>query len=159
MAAAAEVDVRHRVFYRLRADQFAVDAEMLVHLGAPAHGAHCGIGMRQGEVSAFRIEQVQVEIGRQVLPQAQRLVVERNPFRGQIVGSDDGGVAAGIAAADIAFFEHRHIGDAVIARQVIGRRQSMAATTDNDHVVARLQRIRHAKHARFRIFAAKREAQ
>ena len=38
----------------------------------------------------------------------------------QIIGAHDGGVAAGIAAADPAALDHGHIGDTVIFRQIIG---------------------------------------
>ena len=59
-----------------RIDGFGAHAEVLVDLRAPAHGAHRRIGVRQGVVAARRIEQVQIEIFRQVLPEAHALVVE-----------------------------------------------------------------------------------
>ena len=52
------------------------------------------------------------------------------------IRTHDGGVAAGVAAADPAGFQHRHIGDAVVLGQVVGRGQAMAAAANDDHVVA-----------------------
>ena len=113
--------------HSLRADHFAVHPEVLVHFGPPAHGAHRGVGVGQREMAARRVEQVQVEVLRQVLPQPHALVVELHAFGRQIVGADDGRIAAGIAAADVALLEHRDVGDAVIAGQIVGGRQSVTA--------------------------------
>src|SRR5262249_42417882 len=56
----------------------------------------------------------------------------------QIVGSDDGGVAAGVAKADRAPFQHRDIADPMLFREGIGGREAMPAATDNDDIVGRL---------------------
>ena len=109
--------------------------------------------MRERVVAARRIEQIQIEIGGEVLPQAHALVVEFHPLGSEVVGANDGGVAAGIAAAEIALVEHRHVANAVIASQVVGRRQSMAARPDDDHVITRLQRVVAREHARFGMLA------
>ena len=55
------------------ADHLAVDAEVLVDLGPPAHGAQRGVGVRQREVAALGIEQVEVEVLGQVLRTARTL--------------------------------------------------------------------------------------
>ena len=50
-----------------------------------------------------------------------------------IVGPDDGGVAPGVAAAEIALFEHRDIRDAMFLGQVVcGRKAVSACADDND---------------------------
>jgi len=55
------------------------------------------------------------------LPQPDRMVVECGALIEQVVGADDGGVAAGVAAADPALLEHRDVGGAVLAGDVVGR--------------------------------------
>ena len=113
------------------------DAEMLVDLGAPARGAHRRVGMREREVPALRIHDVHVEVVGEVFPERQRFVVEPHALRRQVVGADDGGVAAGVAAAEIALLEDRDIGDAVIAGEVVGGRHPVSAAADDHHVVGR----------------------
>src|SRR5277367_6842036 len=56
----------------------------------------------------------------------------------QVVRPHDRGVAAGIAAAQPSLLEHGDVGDAVIPGEIVGRRQTMAATTDDDDVIGRL---------------------
>src|ERR1700682_238272 len=66
------------------------------------------------------------------------MVVERGALIEQVVGADDGGVAAGVAAADPAFFEHCDVGEAVLAREVVGRSQPVTAAADDEGVIGGL---------------------
>ena len=93
---------------------------MFIDLGAPAHGAYCRVRVSQGKVATGRVEQVEIEVFRQVLPQLHRGIVELHALWRQVVGADDGRVAAGVTATDIAFFQHRDTLDAVVARQIVG---------------------------------------
>src|SRR2546423_7490952 len=63
------------------------------------------------------------------------MVVECGALIGQVVGADDGGVAAGVAAADPAFFEHRDVGEAVLAGEVVGRSQPVPPAADDQGVI------------------------
>ena len=83
-------------------DHLRIDAQMLVDLGAPARGAHRRIGMRQGEVAALGIHDVDVELDRQAAEQLDRFLVEGDAFRRQVIGADDGGVARRVAARELA---------------------------------------------------------
>src|SRR5262249_26567886 len=65
------------------------------------------------------------------------MLVEMGALVPEVVGAHDGRVAPGIAAAEPALLDHRHIGDAMLLGEVIGRRQAMAAAADDDDVVAR----------------------
>src|SRR5690606_35850103 len=78
---------------------------------------------------------VVVEFERQPVPQLQRVVVDARALVIEIVGTDDRGVAARIAAAEPALFHHGDIGDAVFPGEVIGGCQAMAAGPDDDDVV------------------------
>ena len=100
--AAVQVDLGDGLLDELRADDFGIDAEVLVDLGAPALGAQRGRRVRQGEVAALGVEQVVVELPRQIAVQIHaELVKARTLFR-QVIRADDRRVAASAAVADVA---------------------------------------------------------
>ena len=99
--------------------------------------------MREHQHAALGEHHIVVQLLGESLPEIDRVVVERRRLVEEIVRTDDGGVAAGIAAADPALFDDRDIGDAVNGRKVIGRRQPMSAAADDDDVVF-LLRLRRA---------------
>src|SRR6266403_464130 len=66
------------------------------------------------------------------------MVVECGALIEQVVGADDGGIAAGVAAADPAFFEHRDVGEVVLAREVVCRSQPVTAAADDEGVIGGL---------------------
>jgi len=109
--------------------------------------------VRQREVAASRIEQVEAKFLGQLLPEADTGVVEQHAFWGQVVGPDDGRVATGIAASQVPLFQNRHVGDTVLARQVVGGGQTVPAGTDDHHVVAGFEFARRRKHPRLRMLA------
>jgi len=157
MTAAGHIDRRDAALDEGGVDGFGAHTVVLIDLRPPAHGAHRRIRVREGVMTPRRIEQIQIEIDGEILPQAHALVVEFHPLGSEIVRANDGGVAAGIAAAEIAFVEHRHVADTVIAGQVIGRRQTVAARPDDDHVVTRFQRVVVREHAGLRVLAREAE--
>jgi len=151
MSPTVDVDHRNRLLDEGRVDGLRAHAEMLVDLGPPAHGPHRRIGVRQRKMSARRVEQIQVEVRGQILPEPHALIVEPDAFRREIVRADDRGVAAGIASADIAFLEHRDVADPVIAGEIIRRREAVAAGADDDHVVSGLELLGPREHSRLRM--------
>ena len=153
VAAAAHIDGGNAALDEGRVDGFGTHTIVFVDLGPPAHGAHRRVGVGERVMAARRIEQVQIEIFTQVLPQAHTLVVEFHTFGREVIRADDGGVTPGIAAADISLFQHRHVADAVVAGQIVRGRQSMTARADDDHVITRFQRVMAREHAGFRMFA------
>ena len=68
------------------------------------------------------------------------MLVERRIAGQQVVRADDRGVAADIAGAEIALFDHRDIGQAVILGEVVGGGKAMAATADDHCIIGRLWR-------------------
>ena len=68
--------------------------------------------------------------------QRARLLVDRRRRVLQVVRADDRGVPAGVAAAEPTLLQHRHIGDAVVPAEVVGRRQPVPTRADDDHAVA-----------------------
>ena len=93
--------------------------------------------VRQHHDAARRIHDVVVQILGEPVPQLQRVVVDAGALVIEVVGADDGGVAAGIAAAEPALFQHRDIGDAVLLGEVVGGGEAMAAGADDDDIVFR----------------------
>ncbi len=91
--------------------------------------------MRQHHDAALREHDVVVEVLAQPLPQLHRMFVEMRALVIEIVGADDGGVAARIAAAEPALFDDGDIGDAVLLGQIIGGTQAMPARADDDYVI------------------------
>jgi len=94
--------------------------------------------MAKVELPPLRQHHVEVELVAQVLPQSQRLLVEQRVAVDHVVGPDDRRVAAGIAAADIPFFDHPDAGDAVLLGKVVGGGQTMTAAADDHDVVSGL---------------------
>ena len=102
VSAAVQIDLGDGLLDELWADDLGIDAEMLVDLGAPTLGAQCGWRVCQGEVAALGVEQVVVELPRQIAVQIHaELVKARTLFR-QIIRADDRRVAASAAVPDVA---------------------------------------------------------
>jgi hypothetical protein len=91
--------------------------------------------MIQVQHAALADHRVVIEILLQSFPQLHREFVKRDVAGQQIVGADDRGVAADIAAADPCLFKHRDVGDAVLPGEIIGGRKAMTAAADNHDVI------------------------
>jgi hypothetical protein len=96
-------------------------------------------GVREHHDAALREHDVIVQFLRQTFPFLDRVVVECGAFIEEIIRADDGGIAAGVAAADPALFEYGDIGQPVLFRQIIGGTQTMAAAADDDGVIGGLR--------------------
>lgn len=124
----------------VHADLF-VGGAVVVHVEhAPAQVAQLRRRLHDIDHAALGIHEVEVELVGELVEQRHRLDVERNAFVAQVVGADRHRVARDVAAAQPAPFEHRDVGDAVLARQVVGGRQAMPSGADDDDFVARAQR-------------------
>ena len=153
VAAAGDVHHRERCAHCPGIDRFAFDAKVFVDFSTPAHGAQGGVGVGQGKMAARRIKQVEIEIGRQVLPQPDALIVEPHPLGGEVVGADDGGVTGGVTTAEVALLQYGDVAYSMVARQVVRGGQAMPATADDHDVVARLQPLVPREHPTFRMLA------
>ena len=65
------------------------------------------------------------------------MVVEQRRLGPKVIGADDGGVAAGVAAAQIAFFEHGDVAHSVLFGKIVSSGEAVAAATDDDGVILR----------------------
>ncbi|MNC38062.1 hypothetical protein D3C75_866520 [compost metagenome] len=134
-----QVQAGHQFADLLAVDHFRAATEVLVDLGALAEGAHGGVGVRQGELAALGIHDVEVELVRQVLEHAHRFCVKAHTLTGEVVGADNRGVACGVATAQVGLFQHGDVGDAVVLGQVVGDGQAVAAAANDHHVITRLE--------------------
>src|ERR1700756_5254660 len=64
------------------------------------------------------------------------MVVEAYSLGGQIVGAEDGRVAAGSSPAHVPLVEDGDLADPMPGGEIVRRRQAMHPGTDNHHVVA-----------------------
>jgi hypothetical protein len=89
--------------------------------------------------AALRHHGIEVEFLLQPLPQLQGKFIEGIVAGEQVVGADNGGVAADIAGAEPALLENGDIADVVLAGEVVGGGEPVAAAADNDDVVIGLR--------------------
>ena len=134
-----DVDRRAEILDLLRVQPFRVDAVQPVRLDAAAQLPRLALVMREVEDAAMAHHDVEVELAAERLPEVERVIVDRGALVEEVVGADDRGVAAGIAAADPALLDHGDIGHAVQLGEVVGRREAVPAAADDDGVVARLR--------------------
>mgnify|MGYP004173491979 FL=1 len=116
------VEIQERAFgAQLRGvKEFGIGAVEDHRVAAPPVGVALGVRMIDIVDAALADHRVVVEILPQPFPQLQGEFVEGLVPVEEIVGPDDGGVAADIAAADPALFQNRDRGFAELAGQVIG---------------------------------------
>ena len=130
-----EIHLRAELGDLVRVDHARVDPEELVHLGAFVGGDDPAVRVRERQVALLGEEQVEVEVGREALVELDARLVELRALGRAVVRADDGRVAARGAGADIALLQDRHVRDAVVLRQVVGRGESVRAAADDDDVV------------------------
>src|SRR5262249_30377847 len=95
----------------------------------------------------------------QAPPEVEAGLVEADPLGGEVVGADDGGVAAGAATADVALLEDGDAGEAMVGAEGVGRRQPVPPAADDDHVVLVAEPAGRAEHARLGVGLAQAELQ
>ena len=86
-------------------------------------------------MAALRMHDVVVQLAFQLFPKLQRVRVEFRVARQEVVGPHNRGVAANIARAKVALFQHSYVGQPVVLGQIIGRGQPMPAAADHDGVI------------------------
>ena len=116
-----------------------VDAVQPVGMDVTLERLHVMHVVRQHHHAALGEHDVVVQLGRQVVPQIQRVIVKLGAFVIKIVAADDRGVAARVAAAQPALFDHRDVRYPVFLRQIIGRPEAVPAGTHDDRVIGRLR--------------------
>jgi hypothetical protein len=116
-------------------EQFGVHPVQPHGVAAADLGVALGVGVGEVQDAPLADHGVVVEVLLHPFPQLHRQLVERDVAGQHVVGADDGGVAADVAAADPALLHQGHVGDPVLLGQVVGRGEAVAAPSDDDHVV------------------------
>ena len=134
-----DIDDRAQALDVLGREPFRVDA--VESVGVDAAGALADVAQVVGQVHdpALAEEQVVVELLREALPELEGMLVDRGALVPQVVAADDRGVAGHVPAGQPAALDDRHVRDAVVLREVVGRRQPVPAAADDHDVVGRLR--------------------
>ena len=93
------------------------------------------IGVRQIEDPARTEHHIEIQIGRQALPEFQRVLVQSGVGVQHVIGANDRRISPRIATAQPAFFKYRHIAYAVQTGQVVRCGQTVPTPSDNHHIV------------------------
>ena len=136
VAAVVEINERHPLLHRLAAQRLRIHPEEAHHVGAPCEQIALCLGVKQVEGAALAHHRVEIELALEPFPQLQRVLVEADIVRVEVVGADDGGVAPDVAQPDRALLQHRHVGNTVLGGEVESGRQSMTAAADDHDTVA-----------------------
>ena len=137
-AAIVEIQERDLGAQLFGIEKLGVGAVQDHRIAAPPIGVALPVGMIDVIDAALADHRVVVEILLQPFPELQRQFIEGRVAFKKIVGTDDGGVAPDVAAADPALFQNRDRSLAKLACQIIGGGKTMAAAADNHEIIGRL---------------------
>ena len=137
--AGIDVEDRAELLGLLRRQPFVGDAGEPIGVDMAAERLLVVQVVRQQHDAARREHHVVVEFLRQPRPQLVGVAIDALGGRPQVVRAHDGGVAAGVAAAEPALLQHGDVGDAVLLGHVIGGGEAVAAGADDDDVIGRLR--------------------
>ena len=142
IARSIDIDDRTQFLDPLRSDEFGLHALMEIGVANPHIAVLFVMGLGQHHHPARAEHDVEIQILAQSLIETPRLFVDRRRIVVQIVGANDRRVAPGIAAAQPALLDNRHLADAVIAAKIVGRSKTVSAGPDNDHIIRAVRRRR-----------------
>ena len=130
------VEIGQKLHHFAPVQQFGVDAVEPHDVAAAGedinlHGAH-----GEHDLAALGNHGIEVQIVTETLPQFQRKFEKSCVAADHVVGTDQRGIAADIAGADVGFLQHGDIPHSVILGEVIGRGKAMAAAADDNGIIA-----------------------
>ena len=134
-----KIEKGQHVTHGYRIEKFGIHAMHSHGIASANIGIALSVGVIEVQYAALADHRVVVEVLLESLPELHRPFIERVVAGQKIVRANDRGIPAGIARAYPAFLDDSHIGDAVYLRKIMGRRKSVAATTNDDDVVRRLR--------------------
>jgi hypothetical protein len=108
-------------------------------IAAARIGVALGVGVKEVEHAALADHGVVVEVLFEAFPELHRPLVEGDVASQQVVGADDGGVAADVAAPEPALLQHGDVRHPMLLGEVVGGGEPMPPAADDDDVVRRLQ--------------------
>ena len=65
------------------------------------------------------------------------MVIKQRGLGPKIIGADDGGVAPGVAAAQIALFEHGDVAHSVLFGEIVSSGETMTTAADDNGIILR----------------------
>jgi hypothetical protein len=133
------VDDRHDLLHFRRRDHAAVEPGEAVGVRRALEGAQLMLRLAQHENAARGEHDVVVQVLREVLVEGAGQFINGDRGVLQVVGADDGGVAARIAATQPTLLDNRDIGHLVVLGEVIGGGEPVAAGANDDGVVFMLR--------------------
>ena len=130
-----ERDGRNERFERSAIELDAVGSRQTHVVGAAGHHVALTVRVVRVDHAALTDHRVEVEFLLKAFPELQRKIVEADVLGRVIRRADVGGVASDVAQTDRPLFEHGHIGDAEVIREVVGRSEPMTTAADDDYLV------------------------
>jgi hypothetical protein len=129
------IEIGQKLLDLAAVEQLRVDAVQAHDVAAPREDIHLHRVHRQHDLAALGDHAVEVQLVGQAFPQLHRMLEEGRVAADHVVRADQRCVAAHVAGADVAPLDHRHVGDAVVLGEIIGRGEAMAAAADDHHVI------------------------
>ena len=75
--------------------------------------------------------------------------IELDALGSEVIRADDGRIAAGVTATDVALVQYRDVCNTVVASEIVSNREPMTAGADYDNVVTVLKFPGRVEKARF----------
>src|SRR5207248_7963323 len=134
------IEIRNARSNSVAAEKLRVDSVQAHRIASSHRGIDFGGRMDEIEHAAGAVHHVEVELARKPFPKLQRELVEMRIRIEVVVRADDRRVAARVAAPKPALLKHGDVADAMLLREVVRRRETVASATDNDRVVLLFRR-------------------
>ena len=122
-----------------RAEHLDLDTGPALAIAHHPHGSQFRVAVGKRNDAFFLHHQIPFQLGAQVVPHFQALLVEGQGLMCTFIRADHFGVAAGAAKSDVASFQHGDTLYTVIAGKVVGRCKAMQAAANDDYVIALLR--------------------
>ena len=140
IARPVDINNRAQIFDALWVDKFSDHPLQRIGMRGAFIAAYLVLGLGQHHHTARTKHHIVIKILRHGFIQAAGFFINRGRGILQIIRADDCGVTPSIATTQPPFFKHCHIGDAKVLSQIISGGQTVAASPDDDHIIARLRR-------------------
>ncbi len=129
------IEKRKKVAHLVTIQELGIASVKAHGVAAADKSIALGIGVIEIEDAALADHGIVVDVQLQALPQFHGEFIEGNVAGKEIVGADDGGVAPHIAEAYESLLQYCNIGNAVLLGDIIGGREAMPSTADDEGIV------------------------
>src|ERR1700674_208378 len=133
------VDDWAKRFDLLRSEPLGIDPVEPIGVDAPHRFAAVADAVHQADDAALAEEDVVIELLPERFPQLERVLVDGGALVPEVVGADHGRIPGHVAASQPATFEDGHVGDSMVAGQVVGGGEPVTTAAHDDDVVGALR--------------------